>query len=153
VATLKIKFAKVVALGAALGNIFHKTCSPYLEEALNHTVPDDYKKWIPMVVSYSVKALSVSLAWMLQRIISAFHSSIRGGHKAAQHFLRFGSSKGLFTYDEDQYYDEALGYSLGVLGFYFQYSLGFGQLFFPLNLMLMPLTTAETILEYYVGAE
>lgn len=40
------------------------------------------------MISYGTKGVAVSLAWFMQRFISAFHSAVRG----AQLFLR-GSTK------------------------------------------------------------
>ena len=49
----------------------------------------------------------------------------------------------------DSYIDEAIGYTLGAIGFYFQITNGFA-LQFPLNLILLPLSIVEWLLRFQV---
>jgi hypothetical protein len=45
---------------------------------LKASIHEDYKKWAEPVVKYGVQSFAISLAWFLQRIVSAFHAALRG---------------------------------------------------------------------------
>merc|ERR1712216_109775 len=132
---LKVQFAKTIALGAAIGNFINKPISAVATPILVHTVPKDYHKWIPTVIGYTCKSIAISIAWYVQRIISAFHSAIRGGLMFSRGILAYLNKRGIITFDEDEsYLDEILGWSLAALGFYFQFRLNF-SVPFPLGLL------------------
>lgn len=48
VATLRVRFAKAVTLGTAIGDVLFSVFSPLTTSALQATIPRDYKKWIPV---------------------------------------------------------------------------------------------------------
>ncbi len=88
----------------------------------------------------------MSIAWTVQRILSAFHSALRGGLLFARNILSYlDEMKYLQIKHEETYLDEIVGYSLALLGLYFQLAWGFG-LPFPLNILLFPFTIAEYVL-------
>jgi hypothetical protein len=91
-------------------------------------------------------SLLVSVAWTVQRIISAFHSAMRGGLMCARNFMLYLSEMKVLKIDpEVTMLDELAGYGLAALGLYFQLSYGF-SLPFPLNVLLFPFTVMEYLL-------
>lgn len=47
-ATLRVRFAKAITLGTAIGEVLNKIFSPFTAQALEFALPDDYEKWIPV---------------------------------------------------------------------------------------------------------
>jgi hypothetical protein len=93
----------------------------------------------------------VSIAWTVQRILSAFHSAIRGGLMFARNIMEYLSEMGYYKVNhEDSLMDEAVGYGLAIVGLYFQLAFGFG-LPFPLNILLFPFRIAEYLLIWLVN--
>merc|ERR1712146_611730 len=81
VCTLRIQFAQAVTLGAAIGDVLHRGVLKYLEPTVVTMIPEEHgylKKWVPSLVRYTCRSVAVSIAWLLQRVISAFHSAVRG---------------------------------------------------------------------------
>lgn len=152
VATLKLQFCKAITLGSAIGDILMNPCNKFLVPALEVALPEEYKKWAGPVISYSVKSFAVSVAWFLQRLISAFHSALRGGHMCATNILEYMDKMGYVSINPDEtYIDEIAGYCLAGIGLWFQLSMGF-TLPFPLNLLLLPFTILEWWLMWLVNS-
>lgn len=66
VAVLKVQYAKTIALGAAIGDFAYNSVLGPTTAVLSHLLPHTYHKWIPLIVSYSVKAIAISIAWKVQ---------------------------------------------------------------------------------------
>jgi hypothetical protein len=87
----------------------------------------------------------------VQRILSAFHSAIRGGLMFARNILEYLSVMKIVEINhEETMLDEAVGYGLALVGLYFQLAFGFG-LPFPLNILLFPFRIAEYLLIWIVS--
>lgn len=96
--------------------------------------------------SYLCFFIAVSVAWTVQRILSAFHSAMRGGIVFSRNILAYlAEMKYVSINHEETYLDEIVGYGLAALGLWFQLAFGFG-LPFPLNVILFPFTIAEYLL-------
>lgn len=122
----------------------------YVLPRLEGLMPEDYKKWAKPVVSYTIKSLAISIAWTVQRVISAFHSAIRGGLMFSRNILLYASEmKYMDINHEDTYIDEIVGGAIAVLGFLWQMRNGF-NLPFPLNVLLFPFTVLERVLIWVV---
>lgn len=146
VAALKMRFAKTIALGNAIANSAQAPAERFLLPHIENVLPVEYKKWAQPVLTYTIKSIAVSIAWTVQRILSAFHSALRGGLLFARNILSYlDEMKYMQIKHEETYLDEIVGYSLALLGLYFQLAWGFG-LPFPLNILLFPFTIAEYIL-------
>ena len=118
----------------------------YVGPIMEKATPPEYRKWVKPFLSYAVQSMAISLAWTLQRIISAFHSAIRGGLMFSRNILRYLSEmKYIHINHEETVVDEVVGYAIAIIGLWFQLSLGFG-LPFPLNIILFPFS----ILEYFL---
>jgi len=146
VATLKVQFVKAIALGAAIAEILNVPASRFIVPALEIILPADYKRWAGPVVSYAVKSIAVSIAWTLARVISAFHSALKGGVMATRNILDYVDQMGFYKINhEDTYMDEIAGYVLAALGLWFQLSFAF-QLPLLMSVLLFPFTIAEWLL-------
>ena len=148
---LKVEFAKTIALGVAIGNFINKPLTTVAQPVLVHTIPKDYHKWIPTIISYVCKSIAISIAWYVQRIISAFHSAIRGGLMCSRGVLAELNKRGIIEFDEDEsYIDEVIGWTLAALGFYFQFTQNF-TVPFPLNFLLLPFSMIETYIVWTIS--
>ena len=120
--------------------------------------------WVPRgffqvtIIESSLTFVAVVFAWYLQMIISAFYSGLRGGRMFADGLISLLEDQGLMEkvpfiaqpFDPNEsYVDEAVGYSLAAIGFSFQFFNGF-SLFFPLNLVFLPLTILEWFLRWQI---
>merc|ERR1712032_871878 len=151
IAVLKVKFAKIIALGASIGDCLRAPVMTYCLPRLKPLLPDDLQKWAAPFLSYIYKVVAITLTWWIQRFISAAHSAVRGGHMAGQgvvnYLHKFGYIK---THADDTYADEIAGGIIAFAGFFWQVSIGF-RLFFPLNLLLLPVSIAEYIMVWIIG--
>jgi len=150
-AVLKIKFAKTVTLGHMIGEQLYKVASQG-EPLMSSAVPDEYHMWIPVMTKWFCKAVAISIAWWIQRVISAFHSAIRGGIMCTRYLLEFAKEKGYVTLNaEDTYIDEVAGWAVAALGFCFQLSVGFAVPF-PLSIFLWPVSIVEYFIVWSVSS-
>lgn len=136
-AVLKIQFAKAVTLGEVIGQRMYDIAKKG-EPAIEAVFPADYHKWIPSIVRWTCKAIAISIVWWVQRICSAVHSAIRGGHLVAEHSRILLDAKGI----KIPLPDEAFAWAIAAAGLIFQWICGFGVPF-PLNLVLWPLHIVE----------
>eukprot|EP00616_Rhizochromulina_sp_CCMP1243_P016807 CAMPEP_0118975282 /NCGR_PEP_ID=MMETSP1173-20130426/15329_1 /TAXON_ID=1034831 /ORGANISM="Rhizochromulina marina cf, Strain CCMP1243" /LENGTH=361 /DNA_ID=CAMNT_0006925147 /DNA_START=57 /DNA_END=1142 /DNA_ORIENTATION=- len=152
IAVLKIQFAKTIALGSAIGDFLYSPALRVATPVLVHLIPEDYHRWIPSLVLYVCKSIALSIAWYVQRVISAFHSAIRGGLLCSRGVLNFMNSRGIIDFnDTESYLDEIVGWSLAAAGFYFQFMMGFSMPF-PFNLLLWPFGVAEWYIVWTVSS-
>jgi len=75
VATLKFKYARTVALGVSIGNQLRKPAGMYITPHLALLVPEEHRKWIPLVIEWACKSIAISIAWTIQAIISTVQVS------------------------------------------------------------------------------
>jgi len=149
-AALKISFARAIALGAAIGDVLCVPALRYGAPMLKRVTPEEYQKWIVPGLTYTCKFVAISVAWTVQRVISACHSAVRGGQLAGKGLVAYLHKYGLLKKSaDDTYLDEIVGYALMVLGLLFQLSMGF-SLPFPLNIILLPVTICEKVLVWVV---
>lgn len=150
-AVLRIQFAKTVTLGVSIGNAMRNAAESFLMPTLNQLTPVEYRHWLPTVVNYVCKSIAISIAWYIQKVVSAIHSSIRGGLMFTRHMFEFCNKRGYFHLKhEDTNIDEISGWALAAIGVYFQITSGF-TLPFPLNLLLLPFTFAEWVIIWLVS--
>jgi hypothetical protein len=87
-ATLKLQFAQTAVLASAIGDVFSKAFDKVLHEPLLVVVPSTYHKWIPVGLKWLSRTLAMSAAYTAQRVISAFHSALRGAQVVARAVAR-----------------------------------------------------------------
>lgn len=153
-ATLRVRFAKAITLGTSIGNILEKLFRPYTTKVMQMSLPDDYHKWIPVMNKYGFRYFGVSLSWMLMRVITSVFAAMRGSELFITGVIVYLERH---SYVSDGLFEEgspivvaAWGLMAG-LGIYLQLSSGF-RLPFPFNLLLLPLTIAEQVVVFAVGA-
>lgn len=151
IAVLKVKFAKVIALGHQIGEALRKPSCYFLVPTLGKIVPKDYQKWISPCIEFVCKCIAISIAWFIQRIISSVQSAIRGGLMFSRNILSFAKKQGYFPgYDEDDYIDEIIGWFVAFCGIYFQLMIGY-SLPFPFNFFLFPVSMLEGYLQWAIS--
>mmetsp|Transcript_11914 Transcript_11914/g.35520 ORF Transcript_11914/g.35520 Transcript_11914/m.35520 type:complete len:332 (+) Transcript_11914:55-1050(+) len=149
-AALKVAFAQAIVVGGAIGDVLRPQVlrhgQPLLKKALN----EDYHKWIAPGLTYLVKAITISIAWTIQRVMSAFHSAVRGGQLAGKGVVSYLYTYGYISVDHDETYaDEVAGYTLAFLGLAFQIKCGF-SIPFPLSLLFLPCKIIEAFIVWTI---
>jgi len=152
VAVLRLKFAQAIALGATIGNIFHVYVEGYVSPILHKVIPVSYHKWIPVIISYGCKTIGVSVAWTIQRVISAFYSSIRGAQMFTYGAVNYLARNGYQSIDEKSPLNMFIIGLIAWCGFAWQLQSGF-SLGFPLNVILFPLSVLEWLITWMVAVE
>jgi len=152
VAILRIKFAQTIALGATIGNIFETVADRFLRPILEKTIPETHHKWIPVIISYTCKSIGVSVAWTIQRVISAFYSSIRGAQMFTIGLITCLVRNGYPSWDQGSIAFVGITAIIAWTGFYWQLQSGF-SLPFPLNVLLFPLSLLEWFVTWMVAVE
>lgn len=156
VCTLRIQFAQAVTLGAAIGDVVHKGVHKYLEPTILTMIPEEHnylRKWVPSVVRYTCRSFAVSIAWLLQRVISAFHSAIRGSEmtiKGVSMYLKRHGHIDEVPKEGSQLWF-CLMFGLAISGFLWQLRMGF-TLPFPLNVIFLPFSIFEWFLTNMIGS-
>eukprot|EP00607_Mallomonas_marina_P003739 CAMPEP_0182427312 /NCGR_PEP_ID=MMETSP1167-20130531/17021_1 /TAXON_ID=2988 /ORGANISM="Mallomonas Sp, Strain CCMP3275" /LENGTH=344 /DNA_ID=CAMNT_0024609451 /DNA_START=100 /DNA_END=1134 /DNA_ORIENTATION=+ len=146
IATLKLRFAAALTLGTSIGEVVDRPAQKYLTPLLHSVLPEEFKRWASYLVSYAVRSTCISLSWVIQRVISAFHSSIRGGHMISRNIIDYLDVMNIYHINpNDTIADEVVGYGLAVIGFLFQLSYGF-QLPLILSILMFPFSIAEYFL-------
>jgi len=151
-AVLKIQFARTVTLGDVIGEKMYQPAQKYVEPILLGIAGEEYKQWVPIGLKWCCKAIAITMAWWVQRVVSAFHSAIRGGLMCGKYVVNYMHEKGYLKSGDDQtYMDEAIGWIIAAAGLLFQFMTGF-RAPFPLNILLLPVTIVEWIIVWSVAA-
>lgn len=147
-AVLQVEFAAVISISLALADFIYLPVNRFITPVLVIATPDEYDKWIPVVLHWITKAIAMSLAWYIASIRYAFTSATKGGLLMAQGLFKACVHRGytlgglIPKNHKDSNLDELLSYVFAALGFYFQFSSNF-DIPFPLDLLLWPLEVAE----------
>eukprot|EP00405_Crypthecodinium_cohnii_P026771 CAMPEP_0206498252 /NCGR_PEP_ID=MMETSP0324_2-20121206/50836_1 /ASSEMBLY_ACC=CAM_ASM_000836 /TAXON_ID=2866 /ORGANISM="Crypthecodinium cohnii, Strain Seligo" /LENGTH=299 /DNA_ID=CAMNT_0053984309 /DNA_START=148 /DNA_END=1044 /DNA_ORIENTATION=- len=109
-AVLRNRFAKTVTLGERIGAALYEPMKRF-EPAIEDMTPEEYRKWIPVAFRWSCKLLAMSVAWWIQRVISATHSAIKGGLIFGRYLVEFLHEKNIVSFPpEKAYLDECIGW-------------------------------------------
>lgn len=150
VATLRVEFAKAITLGSSIADNIDRVAQKYACPHLESLLPTDFRQWAPFIIRYFIKSICVSAAWSFQRVLSAVHSSIRGGMMISRNLFQYLAEMEVYKLDVDKsQLDEAIGYALALMGLYWQLSWGF-RLPFLLSIVLSPLSLAEYLLMWFI---
>eukprot|EP00190_Bangiopsis_sp_CCMP1999_P003139 CAMPEP_0198733686 /NCGR_PEP_ID=MMETSP1475-20131203/47574_1 /TAXON_ID= ORGANISM="Unidentified sp., Strain CCMP1999" /NCGR_SAMPLE_ID=MMETSP1475 /ASSEMBLY_ACC=CAM_ASM_001111 /LENGTH=335 /DNA_ID=CAMNT_0044497021 /DNA_START=41 /DNA_END=1048 /DNA_ORIENTATION=- len=155
VAALKTKFARYIAIGAAIGDSLNKLLGPTLTQIVQGVLPSEYDRWAPVTIRYGCRIFGVSIAWTIARVINSFYSSIRGSEIFLIGLTSFlvrrryldrnlivpGSQ--LFT---------GLYMFVAASGFLIQFRRRY-TLPFPFNVLLFPVTIVEYLLTWAVAID
>lgn len=150
-AVLKIEFARTITLGNAIGDKLYGPAEHFLQPIAISICPEEYKHWVPVAIKYTCKVIAVTIAWWIQRVLSAVHSCITGGLMFGRELVHYLHDKGHIKFDaDDSYLDEAAGFAIGAFGllvqFYFRFSVPF-----PLNILFLPLSMVEGFIVWSVS--
>ncbi|KAH9259263.1 hypothetical protein BASA81_002306 [Batrachochytrium salamandrivorans] len=148
--TVKLVFARTIALGVSIGNNLYRPIERYVIPLLVRNTPPTYHKWYPMVFSYICRMIGASLAFQIQRILSTVSSAMKGGHMLIDNFALLCETRGL-TYLSEGYLDDILAWALVVVGIYSQIFL-FTSLPFVIKLMFFPAFLTEWLLTTLVSS-
>jgi len=151
IAVLKIEFARTITLGNAIGDKLYGPAEHFLQPIVISVCPEEYKQWVPWFIKYTCKVIAVTIAWWIQRILSAVHSCVTGGLMFGRELVHYLHDKGHIQFDaDDSFLDEAAGFAIGAFGllvqFYFRFSVPF-----PLNILFLPLSMVEGIIVWSVN--
>jgi hypothetical protein len=175
-AVLEKQFARTISLSVTIAEYLYPTMSFLVAPPFRLLIPNDLHRWIPLIVGWGCKALAMSVAWKLQRILSAATSAIAGGLMFSRHLLRMIFRRSRMSkkdrlvrsmklkstnYDSDDVavlfddsttaFDEVLGLAIAGLGLWSQIGNGFSfKLPFPLNFILLPFTIAENWIQWQI---
>mmetsp|Transcript_130722 Transcript_130722/g.194786 ORF Transcript_130722/g.194786 Transcript_130722/m.194786 type:complete len:332 (+) Transcript_130722:93-1088(+) len=154
-AVITIEFARAISMALAIADFMKYPVDRFIAPTIQLAVPDDYDKWVPVLLGWICKSIGMSIAWYVQTVRSAFASALTGGLMMARSayealLIRDIRLGGLIKdKHEDSYLDEVLSYAFAALGFSFQVMIGF-KMPFPLNLLLWPFQVAEFALRWAI---
>eukprot|EP00483_Globobulimina_turgida_P012671 UN12694 len=109
------------------------------------------KKWADFLIDYCCRLFGIALALMLVRVVSAFHSAVKGGQMIAKFVFDFLNPHQLGGGDvhvEGTTAFMAVQYGLAAFGFWWQLSSGFTLNSWIIRLILIPFTCTEVMLTY-----
>lgn len=161
-AVLQREYARVISLSLTLASGFERLAHIVLEPPLNLVVPEDYRQWVPAFIGWVSKGVALTLAWRIQRILTASTSAIAGGALFARSLLRMLNRRGVLTLGDVRHNPEdtslvenLVGFTVGSLGFYTQIESQYKQNFsfeipFPLSLVTWPFDLAEKWVQWYI---
>jgi len=150
-ATLRTRFAHAITLGNSLAGMGFDLLGPALVPIVKVAIPEKYEKWAPFLVRYGLSVATCSMAWLLLRIFTAYHSAIYGAHLLAHGIVAYLVKQKRLTPERASSLNVAAAvWVVGGLGFLWQLTTGF-RLPFPLNLLLLPLTIVEELLMLLVN--
>ena len=69
-ATVKLQFARTIALGVSIGNYINRPVMRYIVPLLEAFTDKTYHKWYPTLFSYICRSIGASIAFQIQRILS-----------------------------------------------------------------------------------
>jgi len=153
IATLRIEFAQTITIGLTIGGMIQRALQQFVEPVLIMVIPPMYSKWIPVLVIYGSRTFGISIAWLVQRCISAFYSSLRGADLFANGALKYAARMGYTApFDNTSQLFSVVVMVIATLGFLWQIFSGF-SLPFPLNLFFLPLTLVEWFLTWVIAVQ
>ena len=148
---LRIKFAKTVNLAMACSQFIEYYVTKFLLPMLTPFVAAEFVHWLPTCLSTMTRGFFVWFAWKMQEVVSAAQSGMRGGLMFSRGLLNWLNKRGvrrigpLSLKHDETYFDEIVGYTVALFGFWVQWNHGFGVPF-PLNLVMLPFD----VLEWYI---
>lgn len=133
--------------------MFLSPAQHYAKPALVKAVPTEYHKWIDPCIKMGCQGVGVSMAWLLQRVMSALHCSMRGAfivvsqsQKAA---VRMGYMSKVVVAEDSAAFSLLVTF-LAAIGFLNQVASGF-SLPLPLQILFAPIYLVEFSLTQTIG--
>mmetsp|Transcript_58734 Transcript_58734/g.137530 ORF Transcript_58734/g.137530 Transcript_58734/m.137530 type:complete len:355 (-) Transcript_58734:253-1317(-) len=160
VATLSLKFAQTTAYALAIAEMVKYPVTRFSAPILAYALGPDLVKWVDVIIDSTLKAILILVVWFFAKMRAAFYSGLRGGQLFGEAVVKICQKYGLTDSlpcvqkpfnAQESYLDEAIGYPLALVGFYFQLTHFFALLPFPLDWILWPLTFLEGLLELQIS--
>jgi hypothetical protein len=170
---LEREFARTITLSISIAESIRPIVFFIINRPLQLCISTNYHKWIPIVIGWVCKATAMSLAWRIQRVLTAYTSAIAGGLMCSRAVFRMIRKRGIRFFGllpqqntsqskpdttgstdttmHDTHLDEFLGYMIALCGLYSQIGHGFGfEIPFPLNLVTWPFDLAERWIQWQI---
>lgn len=155
VATLRVRLARNMALAGSVADAVGRSF-PQLAEHVAEFLPTDRKKFAGAITSAALQAVAFVFAVLFNAAITTANCALRGAQLFTRHALELAKAHGLLprggdaeiTLESDK--GKMLVGGIAVLGLLFQ-MLHRTAPPFPLSLLLLPLTLAESILGGFVA--
>jgi hypothetical protein len=149
-------FARTIALAVTLGDYLRPVANLIVGVPARRVVPEPYHKWIPVVIAWICKGAAMSIAWRIQRVLTAYSSAISGGLMFSRSMFRFFRKRGFRFFGvlppgsrQMSLLEEMLGFMVATLGLYSQIGNGINWTIpFPLSLVTWPFEWAERWLQW-----
>jgi hypothetical protein len=61
-----------------IGGVFSHAFERFLRDPIELAIPLEHRKWVPICLQWAARTIAVSIAYIVQKIISAAHSAMRG---------------------------------------------------------------------------
>ncbi len=163
-AVLEKEYARTISLSLTLAYYFERAAHWILEPVLRCVVHKDYHQWVPVVVGWGCKAAAMSIAWRIQRVLTASTSAMTGGVMFARAVLRMLHRRGVTFFGwigetgEESPLDEIIGFAVGAIGFWTQIEVQYKNNFsfavpFPLSLITWPFDLLEKWIQWVITKE
>lgn len=65
-AVLSIKFARTISMALSIADFLKKPVDRFITPTLKTAIPDEFEKWVPVVISWIIKFFAMSIAWKIQ---------------------------------------------------------------------------------------
>jgi hypothetical protein len=154
---LSKEFARTIALSMGLGHYLHPIMKIVLSPPVYMILPKEYHLWVPVLIGWASKGIAVSIAWRIQRVLTASTSAMMGGLMFSRAIVRMLCRRGIHIFgayagnEEVTAFEEFLGFVVGGIGLYSQLSAGFQlTLPFPLNLLTIPFKLTERWIQWKI---
>jgi len=148
VASLKLRFAKSMTLGSAIGDIVTRPVLRHCTPFLKRSVDEDLHKWIEPGVNYVCRFTVMCTAFWFARVVAAVHSAVQGGQLFTTSLARFLHKRGLISFNPAaSNLDELAGYVVAGIGLWWQLFYSTPLL---LSLLFLPLQLLEWALRFFL---
>lgn len=148
-ATLRLRFARTISLGAAIGDQISQVYMKFAQPQLELLIDDEYHKWLGPVGNYVAKFIGVMVAFRIQVILTTVHTSVKGGRMLSKGLTALAERNG-YSHLTDGYLDEALSGILAVMGIIIQIFM-WNSVPVIVRLVLFPLFFVEGLLNIFVS--
>ena len=152
---LRVQFAKTINLAISCSQFVEYYVCKVALPLFTPLLAEEFRAWLPVAIKTTTKAFFVYIAWKLQEIVSAAQSGMRGGLMFSRGICSFLNKRGYKSFlglsleHDKTYVDEVVGFLLAIVGFWFQWSFGFGMPF-PFNVVMFPLDVIEWYIRHTV---
>ena len=149
-AVLAVEFAKTISMAMAIADFVKKPLNRFVAPTLQMAVPDEYDKWVPVILGWIAKSIAMSIAFYIQAVQSGVASALKGGLMMGQATYQFLAHRQIFGLLKSKDHNDS--YIFAALGFYTQFRAGF-SLPAPFNLILWPFSFAEYYLRWSITSK